>query len=402
MHSSSAAGRLKYLTLDTQILILTEMIHQFNFPTVIRFGPGAVRELAPYLTGEGLQRPLVSTDPVIAELEFFQRMIEELETSGLEPVIFKDIHKNPVKSDVIAGGDAYTNGNCDCIVGIGGGAALDVARAIALRINHREDLFVYDDLIGGDIYVTNPVPPFVAIPTTSGTGSEVGRSAIISEDDTHRKRILFAPSLMAQRVFADPELTYELPAAVTAATGMDALTHNMEAYLAKNYHPMADGIALQGIQLISKALVKAVNEPDAQSRADMMLASMMGAIAFQKGLGIVHSLAHPLSTLLDMHHGLANAIMIPYGLQFNIEGLEDRFAEMARALGLEEHSGDAVIATLKDMNARMGIPSKLSTQGVREEHLEDLANLAIADFAHPNNPKPVLREDFLAIYQQAL
>lgn len=378
------------------------MIHQFNFPTVIRFGEGAVRELAPYLLAEGLQRPLVSTDPIIAELDFFKRMIEDLETSGLEPVIFKDIHKNPVKSDVIAGGDAYDDGKCDCIVGIGGGAALDVARAIALRINHREDLFVYDDLIGGDIYVTNPVPPFVTIPTTSGTGSEVGRSAIISEDDTHRKRILFAPSLMAQRVFADPELTYELPPAVTAATGMDALTHNMEAYLAKNYHPMADGIALQGIQLIAKSLVKAVNEPDPQSRADMMLASMMGAIAFQKGLGVVHSLAHPLSTLLDMHHGLANAIMIPYGMQFNIEGFEDRFADIARAMGLEEHTGEAVIAELNNLNSRVGIPSKLSSQGVRSEHLDELADLAIADFAHPNNPKPVQRDDFRALYEQAL
>lgn len=378
------------------------MIHQFNFPTVIRFGAGAVRELAPYLLAEGLQCPLVSTDPIIAELDFFKRLIEDLKTSGLEPVVFKDIHKNPIKSDVIAGGDVYADGDCDCIVGIGGGAALDVARAIALRINHREDLFVYDDLIGGDIYVTNPVPPFVTIPTTSGTGSEVGRSAIISEDDTHRKRILFAPSLMAKRVFADPELTYELPPAVTAATGMDALTHNMEAYLAKNYHPMADGIALQGIQLIAKSLVKAVNEPDPQSRAYMMLASMMGAVAFQKGLGVVHSLAHPLSTLLDMHHGLANAIMIPYGMQFNIEGFEDRFAEIARALGLEEHTGEAVITELNNLNARIGIPSKLSSQGVRSEHLDELADLAIADFAHPNNPKPLQRDDFRALYEQAL
>lgn len=378
------------------------MIHQFNFPTVIRFGAGAVNELAPYLKKHNLQRPLVSTDPVVASLPFFKKIISALEAEGIQPVVFQDIHKNPVKSDVLAGGDAFEAGKCDSIVGIGGGAALDVARAIALRINHREDLFVYDDLIGGDVYVTNPIPHFVTIPTTSGTGSEVGRSAVISEDDTHRKRILFAPSLLAKIVFADPELTYELPAAVTAATGMDALTHNMEAYLAKNYHPMADGIALQGIALIAKSLEKAVNNPDPQSRADMMLASLMGAVAFQKGLGIVHSLAHPLSTLLDMHHGLANAIMIPYGLSFNITGFEDRFAEMAKALGLKEHTGEAVLQALNQLNKSIGIPDKLSTQGVLPEHLDTLADLAIADFAHPNNPKPVQRDDFRKLYEQAL
>lgn len=378
------------------------MIHQFNFPTVIRFGAGAVKELGPYLLELGITTPLVSTDPVIAELDFFKAIVSDLEEQGLKPVVFKDIHKNPVKSDVIDGGDAFDNNNCDAVVGVGGGAALDVARAIVLRINHREDLFVYDDLIGGDKYVTNDVPPFVCIPTTSGTGSEVGRSSIISEDDTHRKRILFSPKLLALRVFADPELTYQLPPHVTAATGMDALTHNMEAYLAKNYHPMADGIALEGIKLIAGSLEKAVNDPDPQSRADMLLGSMMGAIAFQKGLGVVHSLAHPLSTLLDMHHGLANAIMIPYGMGFNIEGFEDRFEQMAIALGLEEHTGEAVVKELKAINKRIGISAKLSEQGVKPEHLDDLADLAIADFAHPNNPKPVHREDFKKLYEAAL
>ncbi len=378
------------------------MISQFNFPTVIRFGAGAVAELGPYLVSQGLKRPLVSTDPVVAGLPFFAKILAQLKEQGITPVVFKDIHKNPVKSDVLAGGDVYDQEQCDSIVGIGGGAALDVSRAIALRINHREDLFVYDDLIGGDVYVTNPVPHFVTIPTTSGTGSEVGRSAIISEDDTHRKRILFAPSLLAKRVFADPELTYDLPPAVTAATGMDALTHNMEAYLAKNYHPMADGIALEGIKLIANSLVRAVKQPDPQSRADMMLASLMGAVAFQKGLGVVHSLAHPLSTLLDMHHGLANALMIPYGMEFNLAGQEDRFAEMAKALGLESYTGEAVIDHLFNLNEIVGIPRKLSSQGVKPEHLEQLADLALADFCHPNNPKPVTREDFLNMYEQAL
>jgi alcohol dehydrogenase class IV len=378
------------------------MIHQFNFPTVVRFGEGAVNEVAQHLKDQGFSCPLVSTDPLVAGLDFFKKLVQDLEAAGLKPVVFSDIHKNPVKADVLAGGDAFEQGQCDSIIGIGGGAAMDVARAIALRINHREDLFKYDDLIGGDVFVTNPVPYFVTIPTTSGTGSEVGRSAIISEDETHRKRILFAPSLLAKRVFADPTLTYGLPPFVTAATGIDALTHNIEAYVAKNYHPMAEGIALEGIRLIGGAIEDATNKNTPQSRADMMLGSLMGAVAFQKGLGVVHSLAHPLSTLLDMHHGLANALMIPYGVRFNIAGFEAKFARVAEAMGLETKTGEAVVASLFELNPRIGLPANLSSQGVKQEHLDTLADLAINDFCHPNNPKPVTREDFRKLYQEAL
>ena len=287
------------------------MIYQFNFPTVIRFGEGAIRELGPYLKAQGVRRPLLVTDTQVADLDFFRKIAEDLLLEGLEPEVFAHISKNPVKSDVLRGNEAYQQHNSDAIVGIGGGAAMDVARAVALSINNRRDLFDYDDLQGGDQYVTEPIPLFVTVPTTAGTGSEVGRSAVISEDDTKKKRILFHPTLMARTVFADPELTYGLPPAITAATGMDALTHNLEAFLAKNYHPMANGIALEGIRLIVRALEPAVNRPDPVSRADMLLASLMGAVAFQKGLGVVHSMAHPLSSLLDMHHGLANAICLP-------------------------------------------------------------------------------------------
>jgi len=183
---------------------------------------------------------------------------------------------------------------------------------------------------------------------------------------------------------------------------MDALTHNMEAFLAKNYHPMCDGIALEGMRLISESLVTAVNKPTPESRANMLLASMMGAIAFQKGLGVVHSLAHPLSSLLDTHHGLANAVNIPYGMKFNIVGFEGRFARMAAALGLKEHSGDAVVNYLFELNTKVNIPHKLREIGVKQEHIEPLADLAFADFAHPNNPKPVSRADFKKLYEEAL
>lgn len=377
-------------------------MRQYNFPTTIRFGAGAVKELPDHLKANGLSRPLLVTDPMVAGLGFFKEIVNNLEAGSFSVEVFSDIHKNPVKSDVEKGGIAFTATDRDCIIGIGGGAAMDVARAIVLRIHHHRDLFDYDDLIGGDQYVTEEVPYFITIPTTSGTGSEVGRSAIISEDDTHRKRILFSPKLLARIVFADPLLTMELPAFVTAATGMDALTHNLEAYLAKNYHPMCEGIALEGIGLIYHSIADAVHSPDLPSRSKMMIASLMGAVAFQKGLGVVHSLAHPLSSLLDTHHGLANAVNLPYGMQFNIHGSEEKFRKIARTMELKKDNGSAVVERLFALNRELNLPLHLRDVGVKEEHIETLSDLAFADFCHPNNPRPVSREDFKKLYREAL
>ncbi|MDN5213109.1 iron-containing alcohol dehydrogenase [Fulvivirgaceae bacterium BMA12] len=377
-------------------------VYGFNFPTPIRFGVGVIGELVGYLKEQDLKRPLLVTDPTVAALDFFVKIKNSLDQNGLHAEVFCDMHKNPVKSDVINGGESYHQTQRDCIIGIGGGVAMDVARAIVLRVNHTRDLFDYDDLIGGDKYVTEDVPHFVTVPTTAGTGSEVGRSAIISEDVSKKKRILFSPKLMARIVFADPMLTMELPPFITAATGMDALTHNMEAYMAKGFHPMCDGIALEGIQLIAESLDKAVHQPDVESRAKMLLASLMGAVAFQKGLGIVHSLAHPLSSLLDTHHGLANAVNLPYGMTFNYDGFEGRFDRMAQAFALGNNMGDRLIDHLFTMNERLGMPTKLSDVGVTKDHIDTLSTLAEADFCHPNNPKPVGLEDFRKIYQEAL
>jgi alcohol dehydrogenase class IV len=378
------------------------VIRQYNFPTIIRFGAGAIKELPAHLNSVQMKKPLLVTDPTVAGLPFFQEIKDSLANAGLSVETFCSLHKNPVKSDVLRGGEVFKGTERDSIVGIGGGAAMDVARAIALHVNHPRDLFDYDDLIGGDKYVTEEVPYFITVPTTSGTGSEVGRSAIISEDDTHRKRILFSPKLLAKIVFADPMLTMGLPPFVTAATGMDALTHNMEAYLAKGFHPLCDGIALEGISLISESLKKAVNEPDLESRSKMMIASLMGAVAFQKGLGVVHSLAHPLSSLLDTHHGLANAVMLPYGMAFNIEGEEEKFKKMAWAMGLKKKNGKSVVKHLFGLNKKIGLPRRLNKIGVEAQHIEALADLAIADFCHPSNPKAVSREDFRGLYLEAL
>ncbi|MES2774895.1 MAG: iron-containing alcohol dehydrogenase [Bacteroidota bacterium] len=379
-----------------------DKIYQYNFPTTIRFGAGSSKELGAYLLQNKLENPLIVTDGTVAQLGFFKEIVDYLKKKNISVEVFSDIHKNPVKSDVYKGTDVYDGTKRDSIIGIGGGAALDVARAIVLRINHREDLFKYDDLIGGDVFVTNDVPHFITIPTTAGTGSEVGRSAIIADDETHQKKILFSPKLLAKIVFADPLLTMELPPFITAATGMDALTHNMEAYIAKTPHPMCEGIALEGISLIHQSLETAVNKPDLESRSKMLIASLMGAVAFQKGLGVVHSLAHPLSSLLDTHHGLANAVNIPYGMEFNIAGFEHKFKRIARTLDLEDETGEAVVQYLFDLNSKVNIPHKLAAIGVRDEHIETLADLAVADFAHPNNPKPVSREDFKQLYLKAL
>ncbi|WP_316811020.1 iron-containing alcohol dehydrogenase [Pedobacter heparinus] len=379
-----------------------DKVYQYNFPTTIRFGAGAVKELPAYLAQNGLRRALLVTDQTIATLPFFKTIVQDLQVHNISVEVFHDIHKNPVKSDVYKGTEIWDKTNRDSIIGIGGGAALDVARAIVLRVNHREDLFKYDDLIGGDVFVTNEVPHFITIPTTSGTGSEVGRSAIIADDESHQKKILFSPKLMARIVFADPLLTMDLPPFVTAATGMDALTHNMEAFLAKNPHPLCDGIALEGISLIKDALERATNKPDLESRSKMLMAAMMGAIAFQKGLGVVHSLAHPLSSLLDTHHGLANAVNLPYGMEFNIAGFEDKFRRIARTLELKNETGEAVVQYLFDLNTQVHLPHHLRDIGVKAEHIETLADLAAADFAHPNNPKPVSREDFKKLYLKAL
>ena len=345
---------------------------------------------------------MLVTDPNIAKLKFFKEIQKNIEQQGLNTEVYKEMHKNPIKSDVLLGGDRYHEAKRDCIIGIGGGVALDVARAIVLRVNHKRDLFDYDDLIGGEKYITKDVPHFITVPTTSGTGSEVGRSAIISEDDTKKKRILFSPKLIARIVFADPLLTMELPSFITAATGMDALTHNMEAYLAKGFHPMCDGIALEGISLISDSLLKATKKPDVKSRAKMLLASLMGAVAFQKGLGIVHSLSHPMSSLLDTHHGLANAINLPYGMEFNYKGFENSFDKMGIALGLGSNSAAKVIPYLFELNNELGLPTRLRDIGVEESHVETLSQLAIEDFCHPSNPKPVAKADFEAIYRKAL
>lgn len=377
-------------------------MHRFSFPTQIYFGSGSRELVAADLKANGVSRPLIVTDSGIAGLSFCNDLLLDLNKAGLKPNIFSNIVGNPVKSQVIAGLHSYQDSKSDGIVGLGGGAALDVAKAIALMVNHPGDLFDYEVGKQDARPIDQNIPYWVAVPTTAGTGSEVGRSAVISDDQTHVKKIIFDPKLLAKAVFADPELTINLPAHVTAATGMDALTHCIEAYLAKGFHPICDGIALEGLRLAGANLRLAFRNPtDLQARGAMMMSSMMGAIAFQKGLGVTHSCAHALGTVVGMHHGLANAIMIDYALKFNLNSAAERFKNMSVVLGLEDKSGHGFIEWLAQLKQDIEIPKNLTCAKVAKNHLEKLVSIALADSCHQNNPCLVSRNDFSEIFKSA-
>jgi alcohol dehydrogenase class IV len=394
-------------------------IHQFSFPTRIHSGPGAVHLVAGALQEASKKRPLIVTDRGLAPLAPVTNTNDALSRAGLDVAVFSGIWGNPVKSQVMAGVAAFRAHGADCIVGLGGGAALDVAKAILVMVNHPGDLFDYEDEKPGARPLDREIPYWVSVPTTAGTGSEVGRSSVVSDDETHVKKIIFSPRLLAQRVFLDPELTVGLPAAVTAATGMDALTHLVESYLARGHHPLADGVALAGMQIVGKSLVRAVDYArrveagdqallgDAghvEARGAMLEAAMMGAVAFQKGLGVTHSLAHALSTVCDLHHGLANGVAIPYAMAFNaeMEPGTSRLAELARVVRAEREDAQGFITWLEALKASVGIPKTLRELGVGDEHLERLVSIAVADGCHANNPRPVAEADFVKLFRAAL
>ncbi|MEO0436125.1 MAG: iron-containing alcohol dehydrogenase [Pseudomonadota bacterium] len=370
----------------------------FSFPTQIRYGCGCIDELAGHLHSQGINRPLLVTDKNCAELDFFRVISEQLASQRLQCAVYTGVSANPIKSDVDRGVVFYEEHRCDAIVGIGGGASLDVARIIALMVHHQDfDLFHFEDGSGNETDVRNEIPYFVTIPSTSGTGSEVGRSGVIIHPSTLEKKVIFAPQLMAKQVFVDPELSLSLPPSITAATGMDALTHSIEAYLAPTFHPLAQGIALEGIRLIGDALIDACQKPTIESRGKMAMAALMGAVAFQKGLGIVHALAHPLSSLCGLHHGLANAIMLPHGVVFNRTVAAEKIREVERVLD----TGD-LVSYLHATNTSIGIEGTLSSHGVQEELLEPLAKMARNDISLATNPREASVDELVSLYRDAL
>jgi len=371
---------------------------RFSFPTTIHFGAGVRKLVAAHLHEARCTRPLIVTDRALGALPVLAEFRSHLE--GLEVAVFDGVHGNPTASQAMAGAKAFKAHAADSVIGFGGGAALDVAKVVAVMAVHDGHVLEYAWDHPQVRTIGEPLPHFVALPTTAGTGSEVGRSSVISEDDTHVKRIVFSPKLLAKAVFADPELTLGLPPNVTAATGMDALTHNIESYLSPAYHPLCDGIALEGVRIAARALRSAVGEPgNLQARADMMMASMMGAIAFQKDLGAVHSCAHALGTVCDLHHGLANALMIEPVMRFNRDAAQEKFAELAHVVGAE--SADAFVPWLAQLKHDIGIAPSLSALGVKREQFGRLIDIAQADICHQTNPRPCGRADFERFFEEA-
>lgn len=377
-------------------------IHTFSFPTQIHFGSGARNRLPDHLKAAGVRRPLIVTDRGLAALPLVADIRKLLEQASLAPGLYSGVFGNPTARQAMDGAAAFRHHSADGVIGLGGGAALDVAKMVAVLAVHDGDAleFAWDHPNARQI--TNSLPHFVALPTTSGTGSEVGRSAVISDDESHVKKIIFSPKLLAKAVFADPDLTLDLPAKITAATGMDALTHNVESYLSPEYHPLCDGIALEGARIAARSLLRAVTDGrNAQARADMMMSSLMGGIAFQKDLGAVHSCAHALGAVCDLHHGLANGIMIDHVMRFNVRSAPEKFAELARVCGAGSN-GDDFVRWLAQLKASVGMPEKLRGSGVAESHLPRLVEVATADPCHKTNPRPCTREDFQRLFAEAL
>jgi alcohol dehydrogenase class IV len=375
-------------------------IERFSFPTTIHFGAGSRKMVGEHLREQGLARPLIVTDQGLAALPVLAEFRDGL-GSGLAVATFAGVAGNPTASQVMAGAAAFRAHRADAVIGFGGGAALDVAKVVALMGVHEGHVIEYVWDHPQVRPIINELPYVVALPTTSGTGSEVGRSSVVSDDQTHVKRIVFSPKLLAKVVFADPELTLGLPAKLTAATGMDALTHNIESYLSPAYHPLCDGIALEGTRIAARALATAVREPsNIGARSDMMMASMMGAIAFQKDLGAVHSCAHALGAICDLHHGLANALMIEPVMRFNLKAVPEKFAELAHVVGAG--SADAFVPWIAALKARIGIPTGLAATGVQREQVPALVAIAVDDICHRTNPRPCSGTDFTAFFEQAM
>lgn len=384
------------------------MFSTMSFPTRVVFGAGCLSELPNELQSVGAQRPLVVVDRGIIGAGLARRLIDVLEGASVEYAMFERVDSNPSEKNVREGVDAYRSAGCDSIVGLGGGSPLDTAKIIALMIHHPSPISRYDHAKGGERFVTANVPPIIQIPTTAGTGSEVGRSAAIVLEDTKRKTLIFSPHLMAKAALLDAELTQGLPPFITAATGLDALSHNIEAYIARGNHPYADAMALAGMKRIADHLVRAVKNghDDLEAREEMLLASSMGAIAFQKGLGAAHSLAHALGPVAGMHHGHANALVLPAVLAFNRDAAKERLADVAVQLGSDPRASVAERAAaaselVRRLKEDVGLSGGLSQNGVSEEMVPALIEKAMEDVCHRTNPRPCSAEDFRALLRAA-
>jgi alcohol dehydrogenase class IV len=377
---------------------------RWNYPTNIRFGAGKVRELPAACRELGMTRPLLVTDAGLAKLPMIADVLALLRAEKLEPGLFSDVQSNPVEANVTAGVAAYRAGNHDGVIAFGGGSGLDTAKAIALMVGQTRPIWDFEDK--EDWYTRVNVAgmaPVVAVPTTAGTGSEVGRCSVLTDLRDHTKKLIFHPRLLPAIVIDDPELTVGLPPHITAAVGMDALSHNLEAFCTNSYHPMADGIALEGMRLIREWLPAACSDGrNIEARAHMMIASTMGATAFQKGLGAMHSLSHPCGANLNTHHGLTNGVVMPYVLAFNRAAIDEKMRRLGAYLGLRSASFNGVLDWILELRTAIGIPHALSALGVKEEHAGPFSKMAEADPSTSTNPVPVTAREFEKLYRNAI
>lgn len=359
----------------------------WNFPTAMRTGAGRIKEIAAACAELNMKAPLLITDPGLAVLPMVADIVATCERAGLTISVFSDIKSNPTGSNVEAGIAAYRAGNHDGVIAFGGGSGLDAAKAVAVAANQTCSLWDLED-VGDNWLNADPekIPPIIGVPTTAGTGSEVGRASVIVNEAEHKKAIIFHPKMLPEIVILDPELTVGLPAGLTAATGMDALSHNLEAYCSPGYHPMAEGIAIEGIRLVKEYLPAAVADgSNIEARTQMIVASSMGATAFQRGLGAMHALAHPLGAIYDAHHGTLNAILMPYVLKANRSVIEERIIRLARYLDLDP-SFDSFMDWILTLRKDIGIHHQLSAIIPEDSRLSEIGEMAVVDGAAGTNP----------------
>ena len=376
----------------------------WNYPTPIKFGPGRIAELADVCKAAGITRPLFVTDAALAKLPIATAALQSLKDAGLGAALYSDIKPNPSAANVIDGIALYKKGSHDGVVAFGGGSALDAGKAIAFMSGQSRPLWDFEDV--GDNWTRadlKGIAPTVAVPTTAGTGSEVGRVSVITDEETHTKRLIFHPRIMPVAVISDPALTVGVPPHLTAATGMDALAHCLEAYCVDSYHPMADGIAIEGMRLIRAWLPVACRDGgNIEARAQMLAAATMGAVAFQKGLGVVHSLAHPVGTHYGLHHGLLNGVLMPYVLEFNRKAIEPKMAILAQSLGLPQPGFDGVAAWIGGLCREVAIPRTLAELGVDDSKADQIARAALVDPTAPTNPVALDFSSVRALFMKAL